>query len=128
MMEQVRLCAVWPMENWLGSSLNHIQGWTTVRESYSHALEQGPLPHRVRQTLPFYSIGGIGILLRSPFALIAPFPFPAEVCSLPPFRCSNIITAPMIENNGQLKCEVAKGYNHSFNPTDEMGREKRAMG
>ena len=22
MMEQVRLCAVWPMENWLGSSLN----------------------------------------------------------------------------------------------------------
>ena len=30
MMEQVRLCAVWPMENWLGSSLNQIQGWTTV--------------------------------------------------------------------------------------------------
>ena len=26
MMEQVRLCAVWPMENWLGSSLNQIQG------------------------------------------------------------------------------------------------------
>ena len=43
MMEQVRLCAVWPMENWLGSSLNKIQGWTTVRESYSRALEQGPL-------------------------------------------------------------------------------------
>ena len=43
MMEQVRLCAVWPMENWLGSSLNQIQGWTTVRESYSRALEQGPL-------------------------------------------------------------------------------------
>ena len=40
MMEQVRLSAVWPMENWLGSSLNQIQGWTTVRESYSHALEQ----------------------------------------------------------------------------------------
>ena len=48
-MEQVRLCAVWPMENWLGSSLNQIQGWTTVRESYSCALEQGPLQH----TLPF---------------------------------------------------------------------------
>ena len=30
MMEQVRLCAVWPMENWLGSSMNHIQGWMTV--------------------------------------------------------------------------------------------------
>ena len=43
MMEQVRLCAVWPMENWLGSSLIHIQGSTTVRESYSRALEQGPL-------------------------------------------------------------------------------------
>ena len=43
MMEQVRLCAVWPMENWLGCSLNHIQGWTTVRESHSCALEQGSL-------------------------------------------------------------------------------------
>ena len=43
MMEQVRLRAVWPMENWLASSLNLIQGWTTVRESYSHALEQWPL-------------------------------------------------------------------------------------
>ena len=40
MMEQVRLCAVWPMENWFCPSLNHIQGWTTVRESYSRALEQ----------------------------------------------------------------------------------------
>ena len=43
LMEQVRLCAVWPMENWLGSSLNRIQGWTIVRESYSHALKQGTL-------------------------------------------------------------------------------------
>ena len=42
MMEHVRLCAVWLMENWLGSSLNQTQGWTTVRESYSRALEQGP--------------------------------------------------------------------------------------
>ena len=39
----MELCAVWPMDNWLGSSLNQIQGWTTVRESYSCALEQGPL-------------------------------------------------------------------------------------
>ena len=30
MMEQVRLCSVWPMENWLGSSMNHIQGSRTV--------------------------------------------------------------------------------------------------
>ena len=30
MREQVRLCAVWPTENWLGSSMNHIQGWMTV--------------------------------------------------------------------------------------------------
>ena len=43
MMEQVRICAVWPTENWHGTSLNQIQGWTTVRESYSRALEQGPL-------------------------------------------------------------------------------------
>ena len=28
MMEPVRLCNVWPMENWLGSSLNQAQGWT----------------------------------------------------------------------------------------------------
>ena len=43
MMGQVRPCAVWPMENWLGSSLNWIQAWITLRESYSRALEQGPL-------------------------------------------------------------------------------------
>ena len=43
MVEQVIVCAVWPMENWIGSSLNHIQGWTTVQESYCLALEQGPL-------------------------------------------------------------------------------------
>ena len=43
MMQQVMLCAVWPMENWLGSYLYHIQGWTTVRGFYSHALEPGSL-------------------------------------------------------------------------------------
>ena len=43
MMEQVRLFAVWPTENWLGYSLNQIQGWPTVRESYSRALKQRPL-------------------------------------------------------------------------------------
>ena len=46
MMEQVRLFDVWPMENWLDFSLNQIQGWTTVRESYSRDLEQGPLGRR----------------------------------------------------------------------------------
>ena len=35
--------AAWSMENLLCSSLNQIQGWTTVQESYSRALEQGPL-------------------------------------------------------------------------------------
>ena len=29
MLDQVRLCAVRPLENWLGSSLNQIQGWMT---------------------------------------------------------------------------------------------------
>ena len=29
-MDQIRLCAVWPKENWLTSSMNHIQGWMTV--------------------------------------------------------------------------------------------------
>ena len=37
-MEQVILCAVLPTENWLSSSLNQIQGWTTVQESYSRAI------------------------------------------------------------------------------------------
>ena len=43
MMEQVSLGAVWAVENWLSFSLNQIQGWATVRESYSRALEQGAL-------------------------------------------------------------------------------------
>ena len=30
MMEQVRLCAGWPTESWLGSSMNPIQWWKTV--------------------------------------------------------------------------------------------------
>ena len=51
MMEQVRLCAVWPIENWNGSSLNQIQGRTTVRESYSRALEQGTLKERMATVL-----------------------------------------------------------------------------
>ena len=44
-MELVRFCAVWPMENCLGSSLKlkQIQCWTTVRESYSRASEQETL-------------------------------------------------------------------------------------
>ena len=41
-MEQVIICAVWSMENWLNSFFNHIQGRTTVRESY-RALEQASL-------------------------------------------------------------------------------------
>ena len=43
MMEKVRLCAVWHTENWLSSSMNHIQGWITVWECYCHALEKGCL-------------------------------------------------------------------------------------
>ena len=39
MMEQVRLCAVWPMEHFLEPDT----GFAIVRESYSRALEQGPL-------------------------------------------------------------------------------------
>ena len=29
--------------HWCGSSLNQIQGWTTIQQSYSRALEQGHL-------------------------------------------------------------------------------------
>ena len=42
-MEHFRLSAIWPTDNRLGTSLNQILGWTTVRELYSRALEQGPL-------------------------------------------------------------------------------------
>ena len=52
MMEQVRLFAVCPMENWLGSSLYQIQGWTTFRESYSRALKQRPLVSYSLHALP----------------------------------------------------------------------------
>ena len=38
-----------PRENWLDFSLNQIQGWTTVREFYSRALEQGPLAAAVNE-------------------------------------------------------------------------------
>ena len=40
MMEQVRLWGVWPTENCIGFSMNHIQGWMTVWEFYSHALDK----------------------------------------------------------------------------------------
>ena len=46
MMEQVRPCAVWNMENWLGSSLNQILGWMSVRICYCYALEKGCLEGR----------------------------------------------------------------------------------
>ena len=41
MMEQVRLCAVWHIENLLGSSLNYIQGWMTVIGCYSRSPHIG---------------------------------------------------------------------------------------
>ena len=40
MIEQVRLCAVWPTENWDGSPMNHILGWMTVWGCWCHALEK----------------------------------------------------------------------------------------
>ena len=52
-MEHVRLCALWSTDNWHGSSLNKIQGWTTVRESYSRALEQGSLKEAVQSVALF---------------------------------------------------------------------------
>ena len=65
-MEQVRLCAVRPTENWLGSSLNQIQGGTAVRESYHRALEQGPLAQRAkgRRTKRGFGPHGTGAVLR----------------------------------------------------------------
>ena len=65
-MEQVRLCAVRPTENWLGSSLNQIQGGTAVRESYYRALEQGPLAQRAkgRRTKRGFGPHGTGAVLR----------------------------------------------------------------
>ena len=54
MMEQVRLCAVWPIENLLGHFLEPDTGFS-VGESYSHALEQGSLePGRCRSSRNFW--------------------------------------------------------------------------
>ena len=47
MMEQEQMGSVWPMENWLGSSIKHIQGWMTVWICYCHPLEQGYLSSTV---------------------------------------------------------------------------------
>ena len=52
MMEQVRLCAVWPTESWIGSSMNHIQGWMPVWICYCHALEKGCLTSGRQQPPP----------------------------------------------------------------------------
>ena len=41
MMEQVRLCAVWPTENCLGSSMNHMQGWRIVLNMLQPCFEKG---------------------------------------------------------------------------------------
>ena len=48
-MEQVGLCAVWPMENWLGSSLNQIRGLgrcPRILLSCFRARTSGSLPLR----------------------------------------------------------------------------------
>ena len=57
-----RNCVVLPTENWLGSSLNQIQGWTTVRESYSRAFEQGPLGLCAASALFVQCLGGLGLI------------------------------------------------------------------
>ena len=77
MMEQVRLCSVWPMENWLGSSLNQIQGWTTVRESYSPALEQGPLTEMRDDGLGGPAVAVWGMNVDSSVCLPSPLSPPA---------------------------------------------------
>ena len=64
-LHDVRLCAVWPMENWLCSSLNQIQGWTTLRESYTCALEQGPLVRTVDTGCLARTIGEAAVVKRA---------------------------------------------------------------
>ena len=61
MMEQVRLCDVWPIENWLGSSLNQIQGWNSFWQSYSRALEQRPLLQMVNWTKRLFPVASVSI-------------------------------------------------------------------
>ena len=39
-MELVRLCTVGCTDNWLGSSMNHLQGRITILICYWHALER----------------------------------------------------------------------------------------
>ena len=50
MIEQARLCAVWPMENWLGSSMNHMHCWMTVWICYWHAPQSRSLSPQQNNT------------------------------------------------------------------------------
>ena len=98
-MIRLRLCAVCSMENWLGSSLNQVQGWNTVRESYSIDLEQGPLPpspslHLVPAGVATYTLsfqgrhGGLerGFVTRSAWLLRPP---PRKVTARPWQDCTH---------------------------------------
>ena len=38
MMEHIRLCTVWPMDNWFGSSMSHIQGWVGRLSEYATVM------------------------------------------------------------------------------------------
>ena len=80
MMEQVRLCAVNPLENWLGSSMNHIQGSTTVRESYSPALEQVHLLAPLLSLLPCFRSPRADCAIKpSPWWSMSIFAMPSEI-------------------------------------------------
>ena len=54
MMEQVRLCAVFPMENWLGTSKTTYRvGWM-IWICYSHSLERRCLKRGGGEVAPFF--------------------------------------------------------------------------
>ena len=106
-MEQVRLCAVWPMENWLGSFMNHKQGWMTVWGCCWRALEKRCLPMK-QWCHPLHSSQSDGPSLLESVASLACHP-PIEL-SENSYRNSSTI-APL-----SLSSSSSSSSSYSFLP------------
>ena len=71
MLEQVSLCGVWPVENWLGFPMNHIQGWLSEnaagmleKKDVCSPSESWVLPSRVGSVYCHHRFSPIGKLTK----------------------------------------------------------------